>query len=734
MKSNSENPYADLVVELRPDITFSNRNNGSGLCYLIEDLASKRFYTIGESEYRFLCLLDGRVTLGQAYDRYRESFSNENRESIPVSQQYGAPPPTKTLDFRKVVQLFEFLSAEKLVHAVNGRVCPRPEPENDSGSLIGNVNPMGFKLRLFDPDPVADKLAAKVGWLFGPLACAVWLLTVGWAFVLFLNHQSDLFEATRIVVQPENWIWLAVSWIGLKVIHEASHAVCCKVFGGTVGEAGVNFLLLLPMPYVDVSSSWRFDSRWHRIYVALAGIYAELLVASIFLLVWAFTDNPVLDNLSVQIILMASLTTVLFNANPLMRFDGYFVLSDLLKRPNLATNGARYQKAWVKRLLFGIPPREDLGSFDLITRIYGWLAAGWRVMVAVGLIFGAAHLFHGAGIVLAGLAVVFWYVRPALLFFKNSILTPGPYQASQARCFVSFCGVCCLVLLSTWTPWPLAPYGHGVVDFADQQIIRAPASGFIEKIRVTDGQHVTQGQVLAELTNSDLEYNLKSLKIDREIATLNARRLKRERKLAEFQAEKEKILQLEQQIEILAAQADKLQLVAPFDGFVLAQNLPDRLGAFCEQGDEIMRVVSNHSVEVVSCVNTFDAPLFRKSLDGEVIVAFDTGTSIRTRLASVEPGATVEIVHPALSARHGGPLVVHAVEHEDQQQRTELVSPVFKFKTAPLRRYADDDNPLLVGQRCRVFLAGKSHSCFQAIYHGLRDWLRKKWQATDNRN
>ena len=155
-----------------------------------------------------------------------------------------------------------------------------------------------------------------------------------------LANWSELFGGYQVFASG-NWIWLLVSWVLLKFVHEFAHGIVCKYFGGQVRETGLIFILFAPLAFVDVTSSWRFANRWKRIAVASAGIFVELLIASACVFALLYTQSAVVKDILTNTILMAGLTTLLFNANPLMRFDGYFVLADLLKIPNLYENGSR---------------------------------------------------------------------------------------------------------------------------------------------------------------------------------------------------------------------------------------------------------------------------------------------------------------------------------------------------------------------------------------------------------
>ena len=188
-------------------------------------------------------------------------------------------------------------------------------------------------------------------------------------------------------------------------------ALACKYHRGEVRETGLIFILLAPMAYVDVTSCWRFPSRWQRIHVAAAGMLAELLVAAVAAITWAHTDSSVVHHLLFNVIVMASLSTLLFNANPLMRFDGYYILADLVEIPNLATDGNRFLKAAASRIFFGEKqrPLQALGFRRWFVRSYGLAAAAWRLLICVSLVTAASVLLHGAGLVLAVAGVFAWF-------------------------------------------------------------------------------------------------------------------------------------------------------------------------------------------------------------------------------------------------------------------------------------------------------------------------------------
>ena len=200
-----------------------------------------------------------------------------------------------------------------------------------------------------------------LGWCFSFPALVGWCVVIGWALCDLAIHSQRLSESTSGVLAVGNWLWLGVAWVGLKVLHECGHAVACKRLGGEVREAGVIFVLLAPLAYVDVTSTWRLRSKWARIQVAAAGMYVELFVAALATLVWARTPTSVLNQVCLNVMTTAGVMTVLFNANPLMRFDGYYIVSDLLELPNLYTQGQQYVAYLCRWLFFGIWPNCPCG-------------------------------------------------------------------------------------------------------------------------------------------------------------------------------------------------------------------------------------------------------------------------------------------------------------------------------------------------------------------------------------
>ena len=725
MLPNQNPEFETLVPDLKDQLVFSTVHKSQSI--LIQDAESGRFYSIGKREYQLLALLDGKRTHQQIYDLYLSKY-NEQQTS-----------QSEPLSWEQAKSVFEFLGRENLLDSLNGNKLPASQTPDAVKPRIQNVNPIGFKLRLFDADGLSNKLKGFGQVLFSPVFVVLWLLVVGWATIAAYSEFERLVQQTKVVIQPENWIWLSLAWVVLKSLHELAHAIACKHYGGRVGDMAINFLLLLPLPNVDVTSSWQIASRWKRIGIAAAGMLVEVFFAAILLIAWSFDLHPSFNNIAVQVILMASVTTILFNANPLMKFDGYFIFSDLIRKPNLATNGARYLNSRIKQTLFGITSIDSNRFFDWGTKCYGWLAAIWRITISVGLLIAAATLFHGAGIVLAALAIVAWYVKPAAKFLFSCFGKNATQIVSWRRTVTMFGTLAGVAFVSTWLPWPFAPEAESVVDFAEQEILRAKSKGFLKELHAHDGQWVNKGDLIGVIENQNLKLKLHSLQVEKQLAEVNCKKLRRENRYSEYQSELQSIRAIQEQISVLEKQVQELKVYAPISGELISPDLANRIGAFVNTGDVIGKVVPNDSLHVVACVSEYDLPLFQLAAHAAnesnthkraVKVHFANLGNCTTQIMQIDPRADRKLYHPALSAENGGPLSVQPISDADStgaNEATELVTPVILAKTLPLD--SRSARRLRTGQRCKVYLVGERQRLWATLYRQTSKYIENLWKV-----
>ncbi len=323
----------ELRIALREDLLVTVQSYRGRTCYVIEDPAEGRFYRVGLPEGVFLSLLDGSHTLRQAMAKAAAALGEE---------AFSEP---------EAMAILHWLVEAKLACPAGGLLLDAQFRE----AARRPFSPLAIRLPIVRPDRLLGLILPWCEWLFAPGAVLLGGLAAG-AAVWQVASQWNLFrESFRTVVAPHYWLSLTFAWLLLKLLHETAHGLVCKKYGGTVDEAGVMLLWGVPLPYVDVTSSWSFRGKWPRIYTAAAGLYAELLAASLAALVWSQARPGGLSFFCVHLVAIAGAGTILFNANPLMRFDGYYILMDLLEMPNLDGYGRQFLGAMVRKYVWGQP-------------------------------------------------------------------------------------------------------------------------------------------------------------------------------------------------------------------------------------------------------------------------------------------------------------------------------------------------------------------------------------------
>jgi putative peptide zinc metalloprotease protein len=479
-------------LALRPDLKFTAQVYGDETFYHVEVPSCSEFYRIGYTEYVFLSLLDGRTTFCEAL-----AITARTQGADAFSQQQALSLYSWLLE-RGIADF----AGESSGAGDSGTKKKKPE-----GNLLQKCNPFWIRLPFGCPDDMLKRLQPFLGWLFSPIATVIALCVMLLAAFQVGQDWQKFQAAATTVFAPDNWLWLLVAWLILKLIHEMAHGLTCQRYGGGVRETGVIFAFFAPLAYVDVTSSWGFSSRWQRIHTAAAGMYVELLLASVAVFAWSHMESQLLSHLMYNVIVMASLSTLLFNANPLMRFDGYYILSDLLNIPNLYTRSSEAVQQLFGRLLLGLRATAPAvtGRHLWTLRVYGLAATFWRLLICATLMIAASVFFHGAGIFLAVAGLVAWFGLPAWNAIQATIRLreSDPARLLRGGVVVSlFLALTCGILFGL--PVPFASTAPGTVELHEGCRIRSNVDGFVTTVMVTDGQLVNRGDLLITLQNDEL--------------------------------------------------------------------------------------------------------------------------------------------------------------------------------------------------------------------------------------
>ncbi len=697
-------------LRLRSDLVFSPQMHRGATYYQLESPEAK-FYRLGYAGYVFVSLLDGQTTFSEA---------------LAVSaQELGS----KALSTQEATTIYLWLLENGL-----GSL------ENDSGSVpVGSLpptkpgqnalpNPFWIRLPLGNPDRLIMRLVPYLGFLFSPMVTILATLFIASAVISVLTQLDQFASASAIVFSPRNWLWMTVAWLLLKIIHELAHAICCRRYGGAVHETGIVFVLFAPLAYVDASTSWRFPSKWSRIHVAAAGIYAELLVAAVAVFAWQSAETKFASHMLYNLIFMASASTLLFNANPLMRFDGYFILSDLLEIPNLYSEAQRVFRAQWTRILFGGRAHmSERSRMAIFIAGYGWAAASWRVVVFVSLSIAASVLFYGAGLALALGAIALWGLKSC----KQTVVAlrdrwrVNPLQVLRAAAVVG--GLSFLAAaIWLWIPSPVAVSAPGVIEFVREENLRTPTGGFVEAVEVRDGQQVCTGDVLVRLRNPKVSNAYHDLQLSIEQMQVRYQTALESHDTAAAIVAKREIRALDEQLAEATVQFNSLTIRSPIEGTVIKRSIQHLVGTYAPEGQPLLTVVGDQRKELRLSLGQSDFDSAIPRVGGPVVIRVGSLNRLTGTLTRLEPRASTELSHPALSATQGGPLeVVNSETNESGRAVPELAEPRFRAIVAIADGHAD----IFSGQVATAYVGFRNESIGVSIYRAISDWLTTKLAA-----
>ena len=569
------------------------------------------------------------------------------------------------------------------------------------------LNPLSIRLRLWDPDAFLARTLPAVSWLFSRRGALLWLVLCLPALVLAVQHWAALTHGgAEKLLSANTLLTLLVLYPLVKGLHELAHAWAAKAGGAEVHDMGLMFLVFAPMPYVDASGSSAFPDKRRRALVAAAGMLTELLLAALALYVWLTVEPGMLRSAAYGVMVIGGLSTLLFNGNPLLRYDGYFVLCDLIEAPNLAQRSNQFWAWWVKRRVFGLqqaqPPMATPGERWWFA-FYAPLSLAYRIGITVGiaLFLGREYLYAGLAVGLWGLVVML--VWP-LLKGANYVLNSSELLGKRARPMAITGGlVAALIVGAALVPAPLTTYAQGVVWPDENAQLRSAQAGFVAQVSLVNGQTVRAGDVAAVIVNDQLATDRDAALAREErqrrtwlqaFAGVGAQREAGHGRVAaavqhdEWQQAREASAHANDQLQrlaVVAQRAGRVELMRPED-------LP---GRWLKKGDLLGYVATGEAPTVRVVVTQDDIDLVRASLASiEVRLSGQLAQVLPARLLREVPGGDDSLPSSALAVEGGGLIVVDGRD----PRRPRALSRVFQFDLALPVEAAG----ALIGERAHV--------------------------------
>ncbi len=706
-------PLLASNLKVRRDLRFGLSQRRGKCVYLIEDAIRVKYFHVGTIEFHFVRRLDGGRTVADAIELTKAQFPNE------------------TFGSEQAVGVCQWLIQSNLVHCDSPAMTHRLIAQANqltTNRRLSCLNPLFLRVPFAQPNAVIKRLTPWVDWLFSSWFLVLWLVLAGVAIHCLFEHWQRISENSFGIFAPNRLIWMIVGGLALKLVHETAHAVACRKFGGDIGTSGVQFILFVPLPFVDVTSSWRFRNRWQRIVVSAAGMYVELAITFLAIIVWVQQPAGLVADLCYNLFVISGVTTLLFNANPLMKFDGYYIVSDLLEVPNLYQRGQESVRRWAAWLFLGAgrPPQFESIRDAILISAYGFASLTWRLVLSISILLVASTLFQGAGIAMATVAALMWYgpvilsIRK-LLIDRKQINQLGPVRVAVSAAILAGVALSLAAILAS----PARKSAACIVQFKNEQVLRAPCDGFITAIHLRDGQSIEPGQILLELDNQDLRLELGALESKAAHLKLKIRSYQAAGLLTDCQSAQAELEGLELQLGEKREQINQMQVRSPIEGFINRVQLDDLVGSFVHQGDPIAIVSAFSSKEIRVSVSQSDLASIKHNVGHRVAVVLPGIKTFRATLSSLDPRASDVPLHMSLGACYGGPLAVHEIADRSRpdESQYELLTPCF---AATIDLDATSSKLVQSGQRGIVILPMSRESIGTNLYLRCRRWVYRK--------
>ncbi|MBW2689240.1 MAG: hypothetical protein JRC99_04845 [Deltaproteobacteria bacterium] len=712
---------ADLKPRLLSNVRIYRQHFRRQLWYVLENSSNNKFSRLSQDAYFFIGLLDGHRTIADAWQI--------------CNQQQGDRAPTQG----EVIQLLGQLYSSNLLYA---------ELPPDTASLLNRYtkrvrrqfqgffrNLLFIRIPLYDPDHLLDKWVSIVGKAFSKTGLLVWLCVILTGLFFVVGNLKELIYQSADILAPDNLFLLYLSMIIIKVCHEFGHSFACKAFGrlngsgGQVHVMGVMFLVFVPLPYMDASSAWAFRRKRHRVIVGLSGVMVELFIAAIAAVIWANTSTGTLHIIAYNLMFIASVSTLLFNGNPLLRFDAYYVMSDLVEIPNLGHRSRQYLYYWVRKHLWKVQsaqnPAHTPGEKGWFI-FYGIASTLYRIFISVRILMFLndrlpQELFFL--VPLFALSAAFSWILVPTGKFLHYLAAGSELARTRPRAIGSTLGFAAgLILLIGVLRMPDYCRIEGVVEPQDLKVVYAATDGFVKAI-LPSGQTIAAGHdtPVVEAVNIPLMTEEKTLLA--ELGLLQAKeRIARTEEIAAAQMIKEQISALQEQIQRVQYEISTLRLGTDLSGTWISPNYEKMQGIYLRRGDPAGYIIPTDALLIRATAGQNLVAMLLEQHQGQVQIRPKGRPDIELTgtVDKIFPAGQEVLPSEALGYAAGGAMPTQAQDPSGRRTAE-------KFFEVWIKPDIDSSQRLLTGQRVIVRIKLQSKPLAVQWWLTLRQLFQRRF-------
>lgn len=666
--SQSEQMRARALPAARADLQISPQLYLGRTVYVVKDPVSLQYYRLQPAEHYVLKHLDGQRSANQLAHEVCRRFPDN-----PID-------PDDVMLFVKMLHNTGLLLGSG-AHGAQLREMRRLQIRRKRFATMTNF--LFIKIPVLDPDDLLDALYKIAAPIMNRATCIAALLFMAAAGLIAILNLDKISHAHMPILSWQNLLIMSCVFFGVKVIHEFGHGLAAKHRGLEVHEMGVLLMVFIPMFYVDTSDAWMVPRKRDRLWITAGGVFIEFLFAACAVWVWLWTEPGIINLVALDIMIAASVTTILFNANPLLRYDGYYFLMDWLEIPNLKSKANAFLGFLAKRYILAMhleEPPAEASTHPIFMPIYAVASSVYRVMITFAIIALVWHILDPYGLEALGsmlgmAAIVLMIVVPLFKFFRFVWKQQAKTGRRMAATAVGLCALG-LVLYAVWSIPVDQTIEQPTVALADQRrtLFVPDQGGRVVEVFVTPSKHLKAGDPILRMEDPDLIEQYESLAVDIDIARLQLNISRAEGKQEKVAALNHRIALLLEQREYLQRRIDNLTVTAPIDGRLYVQgNMNALLGAHLKRGEQIGKIVGDGRRELVVVLPQGDAALVQPGMPVQLRLWAMTGRTFEGRVDRLGSQFIKHLPHESLSSRYKGEVDTTAVDRYNSSPVTPSV-------------------------------------------------------------
>ncbi len=582
-----------LGPKLREDLILVEKVRQGQRQLVIKDPISVKYYQFGELEITLFGLLNGSIPPPKILEQFNAAHPDADMTMDDLKDFLGEIDKMKLL--------------EKGASERNALLLERIREDRKSKLTSKQGSIMFKRVPLVDPNDFFDRIHPYIAWIWSVpsviFMCGVILaacIAIGYNWTEFTDGIEAVFSFQQQTAASLMWLWLTI--IGIICFHELGHGLTCKHYGGEVHEMGFLLLFFQPCFYANVTDAYMFKDKNHKLYVTFAGIIVEFFIGSIFCFIWLLTDpTSAFNAICYQAMTVCGLSSVLFNLNPLVKYDGYYAFSEWVDLPNLKQNSGDCLERWFQKLYKKPEDIEDDGFSARERRIYIGYAICASIFI-ISMLMGLFYMIKDTILettpelgIFAFLFIVCKLLSSQIDATRKFFVDFYSYQAAARGAvkvrFIALAMLAFLVGLAFTLPYPVVIEKEVKLEAVDKWAVRAPVDGFLEEVFVRSQQEVKDGEPLFLMANPDKSRKLADLAAegaryqmqkDQAVATGDFGKL-HDIRASEAQTENDRAA--------IHRDLQKMTTASPTQGILLTPKVEELKGKYFKAGDQVMEIV-----------------------------------------------------------------------------------------------------------------------------------------------